>query len=127
LAHPLGIKRQRIYKMSFELNFISLTKKDFKEKISRHRLALVEFKAEWSGGSHIVEPVMKKLAIAYRKQLCFFRVDAERNRDIIEDFGIDRYPTLLLFSQGTLVDRISGIHPVQEIKNRIDHQLHQKP
>ncbi|MCG8389464.1 MAG: thioredoxin family protein [Cytophagales bacterium] len=111
--------------MSFELNFIRLTKKDFKKKIKDHRMALVEFKAEWSGGSHILEPIIEKLAIAYRKRLCFFRVDAERNRDIIEDFGIDQYPTLLLFNRGSLVDKISGIRPVQEIKERIDQQLTQ--
>lgn len=109
--------------MSFELDFISLTKKDFKKKIRDHRLALVEFKAEWSGGSHILEPIMEKLVVAYRKRLGFFRVDAERNQDITEYFGIHQYPTLLLFNKGSLVDRISGIHPVQEIKDRIDQQL----
>lgn len=107
--------------MQIELDFKDLSKKDFLSKIAeRDTLALVEFKADWSGGSHMLDPIIRKLAFTYNNYLSFFRIDADTHEDVVTAFGVDCYPTLLFFSRGEVVDKISGIRSMDEIIGKIE-------
>ena len=112
--------------MQKELNFKGLTKNDFLTRITKKdMLALVEFKAEWSGGSHMLDPIIRKLALTYNNYLSFFRIDADTNEDVVDAFGVDCYPTLLFISRGEVVDKISGIKPIDEIIGKIEKLIKQ--
>ena len=101
--------------MSFQPCLVGLSHKDFKERIKEYDLVLIEFRADWSGGSHIVEPIIRRLADIYKEKLPLYSVDADRNQEIIKYFEIWRYPTMLLMRHGKMVDKIIGMLPLQEI------------
>jgi len=82
------------------------------EVLESHQLVLVEFKAEWSGASHIMAPVIERVSnrCAGRCRVCL--VENGTGNPLFREYGITALPTILLFKSGSVVARISG--PVSE-------------
>lgn len=86
-----------------------LTDENFRHEVLDNPVpVLVEIGADWCGGSHIMAPVLEKLARHYSKQLKIGRLDVEQNEKVPARYGVRDIPTLLFFKQGRLVGRILG-------------------
>jgi len=125
MARHLEKERQKKCNMLMEWNFNNLSLTDFNREIGSHEMALVVFTAQWSGASHMVAPMVRKLAHSYLQDVAFLHADADDNQALISHFNINQFPTLLLVREGIVEDKITGIHSVQEIANRIDLLIHQ--
>ncbi len=89
--------------------FIVLNETNFhKEVIESSQPVLVEFVTEWSGACQIIDPIMKQLMNEFNGTIKFCCVDAEKNVDIAEKYGIRDLLTLLFFRKGEVEDHIVG-------------------
>lgn len=84
---------------------------------------LVEFGAAWCPPCRMLTPVLAELAGEYGSAVKFGTVDADTEQALASEYGIMGLPTMLLFKQGELVDRIVGFTPKKELKSRIDGHL----
>ena len=85
---------------------------DFDNIISAaDRLILIDFYASWCGACEAINPTLDRVALALSDILTMLRVDttSNTNREIVERYNIVSVPTLILFRQGEVLWRNSGI------------------
>ena len=82
-------------------------------------LTLVDFWATWCGPCRMVAPIVEELA-SETSDVTFAKVDVDENPDVAMGLGITSIPTLMLFKNGKLVDKLIGARPKQDIRQMID-------
>jgi thioredoxin len=81
--------------------------------------ALVDFWAAWCGPCRALAPVLDQLAAESRGRYRIAKLNVDENKRTAAQFQIQGIPTLLIFKNGQLVDRLVGAHPKQEIAARL--------
>jgi thioredoxin len=69
---------------------------------------LVDFWAEWCIPCKALEPIVHDIAQQYDGKLKVGKLDAEANTDTTMRYQVMGLPTLILFKDGTAVERITG-------------------
>ncbi len=85
--------------------------------------ALVDFWAEWCGPCRMLAPTFEKLAEKYAEQITFAKVDVDALGDLANRFGVRSIPTLLLFRQGDVVERIVGVQSFENLSRLLDRNM----
>jgi thioredoxin 1 len=102
---------------------IDLTDSTFTDFIKKNEVAVVDCWAPWCGPCRIVSPIIDTLAKEYSGKITFGKLNTDNNRNIPMQFGIMSIPTILVFKNGKLVDRIVGAMPKPMLENRITRYL----
>jgi thioredoxin len=69
---------------------------------------VVDFYADWCGPCHMMAPVVEQLAGEYAGKVTVGKLDVDASQEIAIRYGVMGIPTLGLFREGKLVDRIVG-------------------
>jgi thioredoxin 1 len=69
---------------------------------------VVDFYADWCGPCRMMTPVVEQLAGEYAGKVTIGKLDVDVNQDIALRYGVMGIPTLGLFRDGKLVDRLVG-------------------
>jgi thioredoxin 2 len=67
--------------------------------------------ADWCGPCHMLAPTIDALARDYAGMLTVAKLDVDANPATAARFQIQSIPTVLVFSEGKLVDRLIGVQP----------------
>ncbi len=97
-----------------------LTDSDFKDFVEKNEVVLVDFYADWCGPCQIVKPILEELSQELEGKAKFGKIDVDRNKERAMEYGIMSIPTLLIFKDGKLVDRLVGAMPKEMIKERLE-------
>ena len=93
------------------------------EIIQNHSLVVVDCWAPWCGPCYMVAPVIEELARDYAGKILFGKLNVDENREVSMQYDIMGIPTLLVFKNGKLVDRIVGAMPRQMLEPKITRYL----
>ena len=102
---------------------VEVTDEDFKETVQNHALVVVDCWAPWCGPCQIVGPIIDELAHDYAGRILFGKLNVDENREVAMQYSIMGIPTLLVFKNGDLVDRIVGAMPRQALEKKIVQYL----
>jgi len=102
---------------------IDVTDEIFKETIQNHSLVVVDCWAPWCAPCHIVAPIIEELARDYAGKILFGKLNVDENRAVATQYQIMGIPTLLVFKDGKLADRIVGAMPRQVLERKITGYL----
>ena len=80
---------------------------------------LVDCWADWCGPCHMLAPTIDALARDYAGRAVIAKLDVDANPLTAGKFEIRGIPTLLLFQNGQLVDRLVGVQPRGAIDARL--------
>ena len=69
---------------------------------------VVDFYADWCGPCRMMTPVVEQLAGEYVGKVTIGKLDVDVNQDIAIRYGVMGIPTLGMFRDGKLVDRLVG-------------------
>jgi thioredoxin 1 len=69
---------------------------------------VVDFYADWCGPCRMMTPVVEKLAEEFAGKVTIGKLDVDTNQEIAIRYGVMGIPTLGLFRDGKLVDRLVG-------------------
>jgi len=105
-------------------NTLEVTDGNFDQVIlGADRPALVDFWAVWCGPCRTVGPIVEQLADEYQGKIVVGKLDVDSNRETAVKFGIRAIPTLLLFKDGEIADKIVGATDKSTLKAKLDALL----
>jgi thioredoxin 1 len=81
---------------------------------------LVDAWAAWCGPCRMIAPILDQLAAESNGRYRIAKLNVDENPMTSAKFGIQSIPTLLIFKNGALVDRIVGVQPKQAIAERLE-------
>ncbi|MDB4161500.1 thioredoxin [Bacteroidia bacterium] len=84
---------------------------------------LVDFWAEWCGPCRMIGPLVEELATEYEGKAKIGKMNIDNNPGTPMKYGVRSIPTLLVFKNGEVVDKIVGAVPKVTIAGKIDGQL----
>lgn len=97
---------------------IELTPDSFEKMVlhgAQDEVFFVKFYAPWCGHCKKLEPIFELAAQKTAHMIKLARLDADKNRDIAERYGIKGFPTLKIFKGGKLVQDYEGARTAQAI------------
>ncbi|AWR98919.1 thioredoxin [Metallosphaera hakonensis] len=95
-----------------------LDSNSFDEFITKNKVAVVDFWAEWCAPCFILAPVIEELAKDY-PQVGFGKVNSDENQNVAARYGVMSLPTVIFFKNGEPVDEVIGAVPREELEMRL--------
>jgi thioredoxin 1 len=86
-------------------------------------LVMVDFWAEWCGPCKMLSPVIDALADQYAGQLKVLKMDVDSNESVPAKYQIRGIPTVMIFKDGAVVERLVGAQPRQVFEQAIGKHL----
>ncbi|GAB4342713.1 MAG: thioredoxin [Flammeovirgaceae bacterium] len=103
---------------------INITDSNFEEVVLKsNKPVLVDFWATWCGPCLMMAPVVDELAGDYAEKAVIAKLDVDANPITAQKFGIRSIPTMLVFKNGKMVDKLVGASPKNILKTKLDAQL----
>lgn len=105
-------------------HIVILTDENFDKEVGQSDVpVLVDFWASWCGPCQMLAPVIEKIAEEYNGKCKVAKLNVDDNPNITMRFGIRSIPTLILFKDGQVVDKIVGAVSKDVIENLIKKAL----
>ena len=102
---------------------VEVTDATFTETIRNQPLVVIDCWAPWCGPCHMIAPIIEDIARDYAGKVLFGKLNVDENQMVSMQYQIMSIPTLLVFKNGKLVDRIIGAKPRQMLEPRITRYL----
>jgi thioredoxin 2 len=80
---------------------------------------LLDCWAEWCGPCRMLTPVLDQLAQESKGQYLIAKLNVDENPQTAAQFSIRSIPTMLIFKDGALVDRLVGVQPKEAIASHL--------
>ena len=100
---------------------IKLTDANFDETVNEG-ITLVDFWAEWCGPCHMIAPVLEEVSNEINA-VKIGKLDVDSNPISASKYGIRSIPTLYLFKDGEIIDKLIGGVPKQIIVDTLNKHL----
>ena len=81
---------------------------------------LVDFSAAWCGPCRMLAPMLEILAKEMQGTATIIQVDVDESQSIAMQYDISSVPTLILFKDGVLKQRIVGLKDLASLKELIE-------
>jgi len=100
-----------------------VTDSNFDELIQSNNIVVVDFWAEWCGPCRMVAPILEDLGKFFGDQVVIGKLNVDDNPDSPEKYLIRNIPTILLFKDGKLADKVVGALPKPALQAKIEALL----
>jgi len=98
---------------------VEVTDTTLVEVVEKNPLVVVDCWAPWCGPCHVVAPIIEELAREYAGKVLFGKFNVDENPLAATQYQIMGIPTLLVFKNSKLVDKIVGAMPKEILEPRI--------
>lgn len=97
-----------------------ITEDTFQEEVLDASLpVLVDFTAVWCGPCKMLDPIVQELAEDWSGQVKVVKLDVDENQDIAMQYHVMGVPTLALFQNGEIKERLTGYRPKNQIVKKV--------
>jgi len=105
-------------------NAVAVTDQSFDQEVLQSPVpVLVDFWAAWCGPCKAIAPTVDQMAIEYAGKLKVVKVDVDANMEVSNRYGIMSIPSLVLFKNGQMVEKIVGALPKPAVISKIQPHL----
>jgi thioredoxin 1 len=101
-----------------------VNEQDFNSEVIESSIpVMVDFTAVWCGPCKMVDPIVKQLAGEWEGKVKVLKCDADQNPNILMQYGIMGIPTLMLFKDGKMVERVTGYQPKDKLLGKMSPHI----
>ena len=98
---------------------VEVSDADFDEFIGKYPKVVIDCWAPWCGPCRMLSPTIDAMAKDMKGKVAFGKLNTDDNFNTSGKYRISGIPTLLIFKDGQLVDRMVGAAP----RNMVEAQL----
>lgn len=91
----------------------------FSELIAGDKPVLIDFFAEWCGPCKMMPPILHDVKNKLGDNIKVVKIDIDKNRALASKYQVQSVPTIMLFKDGDIAWRESGVRPAHEIVKKI--------
>ena len=99
----------------------------FQELINGNTPVLVDFSAEWCGPCKMMAPILKDLKDDLKEAVKVIKIDVDKSPQAASVYQIQGVPTLILFQNGQILWRKSGVTSAKELATVIAQKAIKNP
>src|SRR5436190_10521241 len=92
----------------------------FDQFVQKYSLTVIDFWAPWCGPCRIVGPIVDQLAAESGGRYRIAKMNVDDNPLTATRYQIASIPTMLIFKNGSVIDRLVGAQPKQAIVERLN-------
>jgi len=101
---------------------MELNESNFGEEVfNSSQPVLVDFYGQWCPPCRMLSPIIDKLASMEGVKVA--KVDIEENQNIVEYFKITSIPTIMIFNNGEVIHRFSGVKSESFLRECLENLL----
>jgi len=94
-----------------------------KEVLKANLPVFVDFWAPWCGPCNMVSPAVEEIGKENKEKMRTVKVNVDENQEIAMKYQIQAIPTLILFKDGEIAERVLGAMPKDAVWSKISPHL----
>ena len=95
---------------------IHLTTAAFEKVTTQGAPVLIDFWAPWCGPCRMQGPILEEVAKAVGPKAIVAKVNVDEEPRLAAQFGVQSIPTLVIFKDGRIQQRMVGLQPVHSLQ-----------
>ena len=129
------IKRKKMEKMMKDMNKppapsielpdkpVIVTDATMDSMTSAYPLFILDCWAEWCGPCRMIGPIIEQLATEMKGRAVFGKLNVDQNMQTANKYRISAIPTLMIFKDGKLIDKLVGAYPKPALTAKLQKYL----
>lgn len=102
------------------MSIVKLNNENFDEEVIKsNKTVIVDFYADWCGPCKMMSPILEDIAQEVGDKVKICKINVDENRDLALNYDIMSIPTLIIFKNGNIIEKMIGLRDKQEILNSI--------
>lgn len=102
---------------------IKITDATIDAAASQYPLFILDCWAEWCGPCRSIGPIIEQLAKEMKGKVVFGKLNVDENMATANKYRISAIPTLMVFKNGKLIDKLVGAYPKPALVAKIQKFL----
>jgi thioredoxin 1 len=87
----------------------------FNTLINEKQLTLVDFYADWCGPCKMLAPILQEVKSILKDEVRIIKINVDQHQDLAAEFMVRGVPTMLLFNEGKMLWRQSGVLSAKDL------------
>jgi thioredoxin 1 len=105
-------------------NAIAVTDANFEtEVLNAPTPVLVDFWAPWCGPCRAVAPAVDAIASEFSGRVKVVKLNTDEEQQVAIKYGVGSIPTLMVFKNGEMVERVLGARPKGELAAMVSRHV----
>ncbi len=96
---------------------------EFTDVVKGVKPTLVDFFATWCGPCKMQGPVLEQVKNKFGDSVNVIKVDVDKNPQLSQEYRVQSVPTLILFKNGEVVWRASGLHQAVQLEEVLNKHV----
>jgi thioredoxin 1 len=129
------IKKKKLEKMMTDMNKpnepavelpgkpIVVTDATLEKAANQYPILILDCWAEWCGPCRMIGPIIEELAGEMKGKVVFGKLNVDENPLTANKYKISAIPTLMVFKDGKLIDKLVGAYPKTTLTGKIQKYL----
>ena len=103
------------------MEVIKLNNENFNKEVKElNKVVLVDFYADWCGPCKMMSPVIDEIAKKVGENVKVCKLNVDEAQDIAIEYDVMSIPTLIIFKDGSVVNKLIGLQSKSEVMNALN-------